>query len=133
MKYYAVFFIAVAVLFTTATVKAQTSDTSTYKYKLTKTWYFNYSESFGVKSNPDSIQKHDMIIFNPNMSYQMTIDGASSTGTWAVSESTHFLTLTDSKTKQTHSYKVAGVIKDQMSIKWQAPDLTSVYKYFYSK
>ncbi len=112
---------------------AQNTDTSSYKYKLAKTWYYNYSENFGVRTNPDSTQKHDLIIFKPNMTYQMTLNGVNSTGTWNVSETTHFLTMSDSKTRQTRTIKILGLIKDQLALKWQAPDLTSEYKYYYTK
>jgi hypothetical protein len=134
MKHYTILLVVFTLVFTTsAKLVAQNTDTSTYKYKLAKTWYYNYSESFGVKTNPDSTQKHDLIIFKTNLTYQMALNGVTSTGTWNVSETTHFLTMSDSKTRQTRTIKILGLIKDQLALKWQDPDLTSVYKYYYAK
>jgi len=112
---------------------AQSIDTASYKYKLAKTWYFNYSEKFGVKVDPDSTQKKDIIVFTPDQTYKMISEGVNSNGTWNVSEASHFLTIVDSKTKQARSIKIVGLIKDQLALKWQAADLTAVYKYYYAK
>jgi hypothetical protein len=135
MKNYAILLMVFASVFTiSAKSLAQNVDTSTYKYKLTKTWNYNFSESFGVKTNPDSTQKHDLIIFKPNLTYQMTLNGVNSMGTWNVSENTHFLTMSDSKTRRTCTIKILGLIKDQLALKWQDPaDLTSVNKYYSAK
>jgi hypothetical protein len=50
-----------------------------------------------------------------------------------VCETTHFLSMFDSKTKQARTIKILGLIRDQLALKWQAPDLTSEYKYFIAK
>src|SRR5579862_2559829 len=128
MKHFFLISLMAVFFFTAGNSVAQNTDTSTYKYKLVKTWYFASQESFGMQSKPDSTQKHDMIIFKSDGTYQMTVDGQSSTGKWIVGESSHFLTFTDDKSKQARNVKISGLIKDQMILKWQAPDLTSVFK-----
>jgi hypothetical protein len=134
MKHYAILLVAFTIVLATSSKSvAQNTDTSSYKYKLAKTWYYNYSQNFGVMTKPDSTQKQDMIIFRPDMTYEMILNGARTAGIWNISETTHFLTMTDSKTKQSRTVKVVGVIKDQLELKWQAPDLTSEYKYFRTK
>jgi hypothetical protein len=116
----------IAFIFITNAVYAQTN-----AEKLTKKWKITAYETFGVKEDLKENQKKDFLQFNADKTYKGIENGNEVTGTWSVEKTNTYLTTTNSKNKETRSYKIYSVSDKEAVIEYKDATLIKT-KYYLS-